>query len=87
MMSLADISALHNLVIHIFVAGAILGFILSGFFKTLLNMWAYRFERPKRIKTDTGFLYFWRGKYYPLEQRNKFIEEHRKKFEHLFPDY
>ncbi|MDA3581851.1 hypothetical protein MJ049_06105 [Acinetobacter baumannii] len=57
--------------------------IVSGFFKTLLNSLIYRFERPKRIKTQDGFLYFFKGKYYPLEYRNKLIDEHRKKFKHL----
>ncbi|MFV4919855.1 hypothetical protein Q5E55_019490 [Acinetobacter baumannii] len=58
MMSLADISALHNLVIHIFVAGAILGFILSGFFKTLLNMWAYRLRDLKELRLIQAFCIF-----------------------------
>lgn len=83
-MSVGDISALHMLVLHVFVAGAFLGLILSGLFKHILNAFAYRFERPKRIKTETGFLYLFKGKYYSLEQRNKLLVEHRKRFKHLF---
>lgn len=83
-MSVTDIAVLNNLLFQVFVVGAVLGLIVSGFFKNLLNVWAYRFERPKRIKTQDGFLYFFKGKYYQLEQRNKLIEEHRKEFKHLF---
>lgn len=82
-MSFTDTAVLQTFLFHVFVAGAILGFIVSGFFKNLLNSLIYRFERPKRIKTETGFLYFFKGKYYPIEQRNKLIEEHRKRFKHL----
>ncbi|EOH6112524.1 MULTISPECIES: hypothetical protein [Acinetobacter] len=83
-MSVTDISVLNTLLFHVFVAGAVLGLFLSGLFKHILNMWAYRFERPKRIKTQDGFLYFFNGKYYPIEQRNKLIEEHRKKIRSSF---
>ncbi|MFW1923097.1 hypothetical protein [Acinetobacter geminorum] len=77
-MSVTDIAVLNNLLFQVFVVGAVLGLIVSGFFKNLLNVWAYRFNRPKRIKIQDGYLYFFKGKYYQLEQRNKLIEEHRK---------
>jgi len=83
-MSVTDIAVLHTLLFHVFVAGAILGLIVAGFFKNILNVWIHRFERPKRIKTETGFLYFFKGKYYELEQRNKLLEEHRKKIRSSF---
>ncbi|MFH3574546.1 hypothetical protein WAI05_19575, partial [Acinetobacter baumannii] len=83
MMSLSDTAILQTVLFDVFVVGVVLGLIVSGFFKTLLNSLIYRFERPKRIKTQDGFLYFFKGKYYPLEYRNKLIDEHRKKFKHL----
>lgn len=83
MISVSDIAALHTLVITVFVAGAALGLFVSGLFGKILNILAYRFERPKRIKTQDGFLYFFNGKYYPIEQRNKLLEERRKRFKHL----
>ncbi|HFX6249140.1 TPA: hypothetical protein ACIFCU_003805 [Acinetobacter baumannii] len=83
MMSLSDTAVLQSVLFHVFVAGAFLGLIVSGLFKHILNAFAYRFERPKRIKTETGFLYFFKGKYYSIEQRNKLLEEHRKRFKHI----
>ncbi len=59
-MSVTDIAVLNNLLFQVFVVGAVLGLIVSGFFKNLLNVWAYRFKRPKRIKIQDGFLYFLR---------------------------
>ncbi|MEQ1102677.1 hypothetical protein AC056_18240 [Acinetobacter genomosp. 33YU] len=85
MMSLSDVTVLNTFVFNIFVAGAILGFITSGFFSNVLNVLSYRFERPKRIRTETGYLYLFKGKYYPIEQRNKLIEESRKRYKHLSP--
>ncbi|GAA5565851.1 hypothetical protein [Acinetobacter seifertii] len=85
MMSVSDIAALHTLVITVFVAGAALGLFVSGLIGKILNMLSYRFERPKRIKTETGFLYLFKGKYYSIEQRNKLLVEHRKRFKHLPP--
>lgn len=83
-MSVTDIAVLNTLLFQVFVAGAVLGLIVAGFFKHILNVWIHRFERPKRIKTETGFLYFFKGKYYELEQRNKLLEEHRKKIRASF---
>ncbi|WP_447500677.1 hypothetical protein [Acinetobacter oleivorans] len=83
MMSFTDTAVLQTVLFHVFVAGAVLGLFVSGLIKNILNLWTYRFEKPKRIRTETGFLYFFKGKYYPIEQRNKLIEEHRKKFKHL----
>lgn len=83
-MTVADIAVLNTLLFQVFVAGAILGLVVSGFFKNILNAWIYRFERPKRIKTQEGFLYFFKGKYYSIEQRTKLIEEHRKKIRSSF---
>jgi hypothetical protein len=82
-MSVTDIAVLNNLLFQVFVAGAVLGLIVSGLLKNILNLWAYRFERPKRIKTQDDFLYFFNGKYYSIEQRNKLIEERRKKFKDI----
>ncbi|MBN6512112.1 hypothetical protein [Acinetobacter pittii] len=84
MISVTDIAVLNTLLFHVFVAGAVLGLIVSGVFKHVFNGLLYRFERPKRIKTQDGFLYFFNGKYYPLEQRNTLIEEHRKKIRASF---
>ncbi|MGQ0914068.1 hypothetical protein ACT40M_12195 [Acinetobacter baumannii] len=84
MMSLSDIATLNTFVFNVFVAGAILGFIVSGFFTNVLNTLSYRFERPKRIRTETGYLYLFKGKYYPIEQRNKLVEENRKKIRTSF---
>lgn len=84
MMSFTDTAVLQTVLFHVFVAGVVLGLIVAGFFKNILNIWIHRFERPKRIKTETGFLYFFKGKYYSLEQRNKLIEEHRKKIRASF---
>ncbi|MDA3543877.1 MULTISPECIES: hypothetical protein [Acinetobacter] len=83
MMSLGDIAVLNTFAFNVFVAGAVLGLFVSGLFKNILNFWAYRFERPKRIRTESGYLYLFKGKYYPIEQRNKLIEQQRKKFKHL----
>ncbi|MBR7748995.1 hypothetical protein KC093_02235 [Acinetobacter nosocomialis] len=85
MMSLSDVTVLNTFVFNIFVVGVILGFVVSGFFTNVLNTLSYRFERPKRIRTETGYLYLFKGKYYPIEQRNKLIEESRKRYKHLSP--
>ncbi|MFV5377907.1 hypothetical protein [Acinetobacter pittii] len=83
-MSFSDTAVLQTVLFHVFVAGVVLGLFVSGLLKNILNSFIYRFERPKRIKTQDGFLYFFKGRYYPLEQRNALLEEHRKKFKHLF---
>ncbi|EXE91401.1 MULTISPECIES: hypothetical protein [Acinetobacter calcoaceticus/baumannii complex] len=83
MMSLQDVTVLNTFVFNIFVVGVILGFVVSGLFSNVLNTLSYRFERPKRIRTETGYLYLFKGKYYPIEQRNKLLEESRKRFKHL----
>lgn len=83
MMSLQDVTVLNTFVFNIFVVGVILGLFVSGLFSNILNVLSYRFERPKRIRTETGYLYLFKGKYYPIEQRNKLIEESRKRFKHL----
>lgn len=83
MMSLQDVTVLNTFVFNIFVVGVILGFVVSGLFSNVLNTLSYRFERPKKIRTETGYLYLFKGKYYPIEQRNKLIEESRKRFKHL----
>lgn len=82
-MSLQDVTVLNTFVFNIFVVGVILGFVVSGLFSNVLNTLSYRFERPKKIRTETGYLYLFKGKYYPIEQRNKLIEESRKRFKHL----
>lgn len=82
-MSLQDVTVLNTFVFNIFVVGVILGFVVSGLFSNVLNTLSYRFERPKRIRTETGYLYLFKGKYYPIEQRNKLLEESRKRFKHL----
>lgn len=69
--------------------GVILGLILGGVFKTVTNLIANRFERPRRIKfrhlqgreerkDNVEYLYLYRGDYYTLEQR-EFLEKQRLK--------
>lgn len=69
--------------------GVILGFILAGTFKTVSNLIANRFERPRRIKfrhlqgreerkDNVEYLYLYRGEYYTLEQRDFLKKEHLK---------
>lgn len=70
-------------------SGIILGLILGGVFKTVTNLIANRFERPRRIKfrhlqgreerkDNVEYLYLYRGDYYTLEQRD-FLQKQRLK--------
>ena len=74
--------------------GVILGLILGGVFKTLSNIIANRFERPRRIrfgnlngrherKDNFEYLYLYNGSYYTLEQRDFLIKEKMKNFKQL----
>lgn len=64
----------------------VVGFIVSGFFKTLLNHIAHRFNRPRRIKYrslnlknhDFEYLYLFRGRYYEKAQYDFLIKEHKQ---------
>ena len=69
--------------------GIILGLLLSGSLKNILNILAYRFERPKRIrfrnmngrherKDNFEYLYLYKNEYYTLEQRDFLLKERLK---------
>lgn len=77
-------------------SGVILGLILGGSFKFALNIFANRFERPRRIKfrhlqgreerkDNFEYLYLYRGDYYTLEQRDFLQKEHFKKIKATTP--
>lgn len=66
-----------------------IGFIVSGFIKTLINQISHGFSRPTRIKfaslqgrtdkkTDFEYLYLFKGSYYTLEQKDFLIKERMK---------
>ena len=77
-------------------SGVILGLILGGSFKFALNIFANRFERPRRIKfrnlkgreerkDNFEYLYLYRGDYYTLEQRDFLMKEHIKNIKAITP--
>lgn len=71
------------------VLGIILGLVISGILKTVLNFLADRFERPQIIKfgnlngklekgTDFENLYFFSGYYYTQDQHEFLVKERMK---------
>jgi hypothetical protein len=85
-MTVQELAAFNTLNDLYFWAGVFLSLLFSGFFKTLSNSIAYRFERPRRIryrnmngraerKDDFEYLYLFKGEYYSLEQRDFLIKQ------------
>ena len=77
-------------------AGLILGLVISGFFKTLLNFASHRFERPRRIRfrnmngrhernDNFEYLYLYKNDYYTLEQRDFLVQERLKHLRSISP--
>lgn len=88
-MTVQELAAFNALNDFYFWGGVLLGLFISGFFKTLSNSIAYRFERPRRIryrnmngrperKDNFEYLYLFKGDYYTLEQRDFLIKERLK---------
>lgn len=91
-----SISALNDLY---FWSGLVIGLFVARFFHTILNLIANRFERPRRIKyrnlngreerkDNFEYLYFYKGDYYTLDQRDFLIKERLKNIRKITPfDY
>ncbi|WP_213066314.1 hypothetical protein [Acinetobacter sp. AM] len=88
-MTVQELAAFNALNDFYLWGGVFLGLIISGFFKSLLNFSAHRFERPSRIrfrnmngraerKDDFEYLYLYKGEYYTLEQRDFLIKQRFK---------
>lgn len=69
--------------------GIILGLLLSGSLKNILNFLANRIQQPRRIrfrnmngrterKDNFEYLYLFKGEYYTLEQRDFLLKERLK---------
>lgn len=74
-LSLADIAQLEQLLFIVFATGVVSGAICTGFLKTLLNLISMHFEHPTRIKTDSGYLYRFKRKYVPLDEKQRLIKQ------------
>ncbi|WP_213066325.1 hypothetical protein [Acinetobacter sp. AM] len=88
-MTVQELAAFNALNDFYLWGGVFFGLIISGFFKSLLNFLAHRFERPSRIrfrnmngraerKDDFEYLYLYKGEYYTLEQRDFLVKERLK---------
>ena len=73
--SLADIVQLEQLIFVVFATGVFVGAICTGFLTTLKNLVFYHFEQPTRIRTNNGYLYRFRNKYVPLDERQKLMKQ------------
>ncbi|ENX58638.1 hypothetical protein F885_03006 [Acinetobacter higginsii] len=74
-LSLVEIAQLEQLLFVVFVVGVITGAICTGFLKMLLNLITLHFEQPNRIKTNNGYLYRFKRKYVPLEEKQRLIKQ------------
>lgn len=80
-LTLLEIASLEQLTFVVFAAGVFTGAICTGFLTTLKNLVFYHFHMPSRIRTNNGYLYRFRNKYVPLDERQNLmkqaIEQHR----------
>lgn len=80
-LTLLEIASLEQLTFVVFAAGVFTGAICTGFLTTLKNLVFYHFQMPSRIRTNNGYLYRFRNKYVPLDERQNLmkqaIEQHR----------
>ena len=80
-LTLVEIAQLNQLLFIVFAAGVFTGAICTGFLTTLKNLVFYHFQMPSRIRTNNGYLYRFRNKYVPLDERQNLmkqaIEQHR----------
>ncbi|MFW1951419.1 hypothetical protein [Acinetobacter beijerinckii] len=88
-MTVQELAAFNALNDFYLWGGVLLGLIISGFFKSLLNFASHHFERPRRIrfrnmngrqerKDNFEYLYLYKGEYYTLEQRDFLLKERLK---------
>lgn len=88
-MTVQELAAFNALNDFYLWGGVLLGLIISGFFKSLLNFASHRFQRPTRIRfrnmngrhergDDFEYLYLFRGEYYTFEHKD-FLQKERLK--------
>lgn len=88
-MTVQELAAFNALNDFYLWGGVLLGLIISGFFKSLLNFASHSFQRPTRIRFrnmngrhESGdnfeYLYLFRGEYYTFDQKD-FLQKERLK--------
>jgi hypothetical protein len=74
MPTVTDIAQLEFMTYGIFTFGIITGLVVGGIFKNIISIIISGITQPRRVRTSDGYLYRFRNKYYPLEQRNSLIK-------------
>ncbi|MHA3890877.1 hypothetical protein [Acinetobacter sp. GXMZU3951] len=78
-LTLQDTAALESLLFTVFAVGVFTGAICTGLLKRLSTIFFNEVERPKRIKTQQGFLYRYQGIYITKESRDTQVLAAREK--------
>lgn len=78
-LTLHDTAALESLIFSVFAVGVFTGALCTGFLTRLNRLFFNEVERPKRIKTQQGFLYRYQGMYITKESRETQVLAAREK--------
>lgn len=78
-LTLQDTAALESLLFTVFAVGVFTGAICTGLLRRLSSIFFNEVERPKRIKTQQGFLYRYQGIYITKESRDTQVLAAREK--------
>lgn len=78
-LTLQDTAALETLLFTVFAVGIFTGALCTGFLTRLNRLFFNEIERPKRIKTQQGFLYRYQGMYITKESREMQVLAAREK--------
>lgn len=81
-LTVADAAAFSAVNDFFLVMGIALGFIISGFLKHIFNIFANRFERPRKVKVSINsdryeYFYLLEGKYYQKQDYKILLEKRR----------